>query len=126
MEAAVSDFHRIQHEFSEKSGHLKDVKAKIGFLTAELEALKEKYNDADFNFKKFDVSSEVVETMIEKQLKFKNQKTKGLGYGQVPPPFNDNYTSPLKPKEQLISICMTKSCLLKLRLNHQAQLRIKM
>ena len=64
---AVSDFPRIQHEYSEKSGHLKDAKVKIANLTAELEALKAKYNDADFNFKKFDVSSEEVETMIEKQ-----------------------------------------------------------
>ena len=75
MEVAVSDFNRIQHEFSEKSGHLRDAKEKIFVLTAELEALKEKYNDVDFNFKKFDVSSEVVETMIENHL---NSKIKRL------------------------------------------------
>ncbi|KAL4556313.1 hypothetical protein LXL04_038960 [Taraxacum kok-saghyz] len=53
--------------------------------------------DADFNFKKFEVSSATVETMIEKHLKFKDQSTEGLRYSAVPPPYNDNYTPPLEP-----------------------------
>ena len=101
MEAAVKDFKRIAEEHSITASYLIFAKEDIAKLTAELDALKAKYNDADFNFKKFDVSSTVVETMIEKQLKFKNQdKDKlGLGYNEVPPPFNDNYTLPLESKE---------------------------
>ena len=61
--------------------------------------MKAKYKDAEFNFKKFDVSSAVVETMIEKQMKWKTKQVEGLGYNNVPPPFNDNYTSPIETKE---------------------------
>ena len=35
--------------------------------------------------------------MIENHLKFKDQTTEGLGYNNVPPPFNDNYTPPIEP-----------------------------
>lgn len=101
MEAAVKDFKRIAQEHSVTSSNLIFAKEDIAKLTAELDALKAKYQDAEFNFKKFDVSSTVVETMIEKQLRFKNQDKdkKGLGYNSVPPPFNDNYTPPLETSE---------------------------
>ena len=40
--------------------------------------------------------------MKEKQLKFKDNQNKGLGYHSVPPPFNDNYTPPLEINEDEI------------------------
>ena len=97
LEAQTKDYHRIQEEYSVKCCHYKDAKKKIENLTAELDALKAKFQDANFNFKRFDVSSEKVEIMIENHLKFKDQTTEGLGYNNVPPPFNDNYTPPLEP-----------------------------
>ena len=72
-------------------------KQKIVALTAELDASNARFKDVEFNFKKFEVSSEKVEVMIENHLKFKDQSTEGLGYSAVPPPFNDNYTPPLEP-----------------------------
>ena len=62
-------------------------KEEIAKLTAELDALKAKYEDAD-------VSSTVVENMLDTQLKFSTKKD--LGYNHIPPPFNHNYTPPLE------------------------------
>ena len=47
--------------------------------------------------KKFDVSSEKVEIMIENHLQYRDQSTEGLGYNCVPPPFNHNYTPSIEP-----------------------------
>ena len=63
-------------------------------MTDEIDTLKTRFENADFNFKKFDVSSKKVESITEKQLKFKDNQNKGLGYHNVPPPFNDNYSPP--------------------------------
>ncbi|KAL4573443.1 hypothetical protein LXL04_020249 [Taraxacum kok-saghyz] len=61
------------------------------------EQLEAKTKDFKQVYEELYVSSAKVETMIEKQLKFKDQKTEGLGYNNVQPPFNDNYTPPLEP-----------------------------
>ncbi|KAL4556408.1 hypothetical protein LXL04_039059 [Taraxacum kok-saghyz] len=97
LEAATKDYHRMQAELSLTSCRYKYTKNQLELLTAELDTLKGKFKNADFNFKKFEVSSAKVETMIETQLKFKDQKTEGLGYNNVPPPYNDNYTPVLEP-----------------------------
>ncbi|KAL4556840.1 hypothetical protein LXL04_035004 [Taraxacum kok-saghyz] len=96
LEAQTKDYHRMQEELSVKTCQYKYTKNQLELLTVELDTLKGKFKNADFNFKKFEVSSAKVETMIENQLKFKNQKTEGLGYNNVPPPYNDNYTPPLE------------------------------
>ena len=92
VEAQAKDLTRIKEEYSQKCVHYRFAKEEIAKLTAELDTLKAKFEKADFNFKKFDVSSNVVETMIEKQLQFQFKKRVGLGYNSVPPPFNDHYT----------------------------------
>ncbi|TLX69014.1 hypothetical protein E9993_23135 [Labilibacter sediminis] len=99
LEATQSDNKKLQEEHSVARVQLRVAKDQIAELSAELSALKAKYNDADFTFKKFDVSSVVVESMIEKHYQFKDQKTKGLGYSSVPPPFNGNFTPPLENLE---------------------------
>ena len=77
-------------------------------MTAELDAWKANFKNTEFNFKKFDVSSAKVETMIETQLKWKNRYNQGLGYDKVPPPFNDNYTvTPAYPGSPVITISRT-------------------
>ncbi|KAL4592780.1 hypothetical protein LXL04_005785 [Taraxacum kok-saghyz] len=88
---------RIQEELSVKNCLYDIAQQKILTLTAELTASNARFKDAEFNFKKFEVSSEKVEAMIENHLKFKNNSTDGLGYHTVAPPFNDNYTPPLEP-----------------------------
>ncbi|KAL4583301.1 hypothetical protein LXL04_007871 [Taraxacum kok-saghyz] len=98
LEGQTKDFNGMQEELSVKNCQYKYVKNKIELLTAELDTLKAKFKNADFNFKKFEVSSTKFETMIENHLKFKDQTTEGLGYNNVPPPFNDNYTPPLEPE----------------------------
>ena len=100
MDTALGDFRKLYKDHTELSIQYSDALKEIACLTAELDTLKSKFQNADFNFKKFDVSSVVVESMIEKQLKFKDQKTEGLGYGSVPPPFNDNYVPNLKPESE--------------------------
>ena len=92
LEAQAKDLSRIKEEYSIKCVHYCFAKEKIANLTAELDALKAKFKDAEFSFKNFDVSSEIVESMIEKQLKWKDTQKEGLGYHSVPAPFNDNYT----------------------------------
>ncbi|XP_076935408.1 uncharacterized protein LOC143602045 [Bidens hawaiensis] len=56
---------------------------------------------------KFDVSSDVTESMIKKQLKWKENKGEGIRYSVVPPPYNDNYTGlPLsKEDEEMEKLC---------------------
>ncbi|KAL4582814.1 hypothetical protein LXL04_007375 [Taraxacum kok-saghyz] len=97
LEAKTKDFKQVYEELYLKTNKYKMALYNIRRLTAELETSNTKFKNADFNFKKFEVSSAKVETMIEKQLKFKDQKTEGLGYNNVPPPFNDNYTPLLEP-----------------------------
>ena len=97
LDAQTLDYKRVQKELSDKNCLYEIVKQKFLTVTAELNAANARFKNAEFNFKKFDVSSENVETMIENHLKFKNNSTDGLGYNAVPPPFNDNYTPPLEP-----------------------------
>jgi hypothetical protein len=96
LEAQIKDYKRVRDELIELKNHqLPMAQYNINRLTAELAASNARFKDAEFSFKKFDVSSAKVETMIETQLKFKDQKTEGLGYNNVPPPYN--YTPPLEP-----------------------------
>ena len=65
-----------------------------------LDTLKICFENAEFNFKKFDVSSEKVAKIIEEQMQWKDKKQVGLGYESVPPPFNHTYIpTPLTQEE---------------------------
>jgi len=99
LDAQTKDLKKLKEEYSIKCEHHHYAKEQITSLTAELDTLKAKFKDVDFNFKKFDVSSKVVESMIEKQLRWQDKRNEGLGYNSVPPPFNDNYTPPLESIE---------------------------
>jgi len=74
LDAQTKDFNKLKEEYSVKSTHHRYAKEEVAKLTAELDTLKTRFQNADFNFKKFDVSSEIVETMIEKQLKWKDSQ----------------------------------------------------
>ncbi|TLX69632.1 hypothetical protein E9993_22845, partial [Labilibacter sediminis] len=101
LEATTKDFKRIAEENSVNRGWLRLEKEENAKLTAELEALKAKYQDNEFSIRKFDASRTAVETLIDEQTRYRNQdkEKKGIGYNEVPPPWNDNYTSPLETKE---------------------------
>ena len=73
LEAQIKILNRVKEEYSTKCVHYRFAKEKIANLTIKLDALKAKFKDADFNFKKFDVSSEIVELMIKKQLNWKDK-----------------------------------------------------
>ena len=87
----------MKEELSEKNNLYNLAQYTISKLTAELDASNARFKDVEFNFKKFEVSSEKVEVMIENHLQFRDQSTEGLGYNRVPPPFNNNYTPPIEP-----------------------------
>ena len=74
LEAKTEDFLKHQKEYSTKFEHYDYAKEKIVSLTAEFNTLKNKFYNENFNFKKFDVSSKKIESMIEKQLKFKDNQ----------------------------------------------------
>ncbi|XP_023764602.1 uncharacterized protein LOC111913103 [Lactuca sativa] len=92
LEAKTSDFRKLQEHYNNKCENYNYIKKQL-VVTEELNTLKIHYENVDFNFKKFDVSSEKVATIIEKQMKWKDKKQVGIGYKSVPPPFNYNYTT---------------------------------
>ncbi|TLX68899.1 hypothetical protein E9993_23150, partial [Labilibacter sediminis] len=66
-EAAVRDYKRIAEEHSITGSYLIFAKEDIAKLTAELDALKEKYKENEFNIKKFDASRPAAESLIDEQ-----------------------------------------------------------
>ncbi|KAM0040032.1 putative transcription factor interactor and regulator CCHC(Zn) family [Helianthus debilis subsp. tardiflorus] len=95
VEAKKRDIRQLHSDLSEarcRYLHFKELSEK---LTVELNDLKSTFENTEFNFKKFDVSSEKVEKMINQQLKYskKEVRNKGLGFVCIPPPYNHNYTS---------------------------------
>ena len=68
--------------------------------------MKSKFENADFNFRKFDYSSDTVEKMINCQLKFKEKdmRNKGVGFAEIPPPYNQNYFSVPMSDEELLAL----------------------
>ena len=73
LDAQNKDLTRIRDEYSTKRVHHHYAKEEISKLTVKLDALKAKFKDSEFNFKKIDVSSEIVESIIEKRLKWKDK-----------------------------------------------------
>ena len=68
---------------------------------AEVESLKGKFETAKLNVRKYDFSSEVVANMIDHCIQFKHNQSKGLGYDNVPPPFNHTYQIQPLTKEEI-------------------------
>ena len=51
LEAQTKDYHRMQEELSVSNCRYKYTKNQLELLTAELDTLKSKFKNADFNFK---------------------------------------------------------------------------
>ncbi|KAI3767616.1 hypothetical protein L2E82_17880 [Cichorium intybus] len=99
LDAKTSDYHKMQDELSTTRCHLRFANEDIASLTAELNALKSNFEIVESTFKKVYVSSEVVETILEKQTVWSNIQGEGLGYSVVPPPYNNNFTPSPNTKE---------------------------
>ncbi|MFS7899494.1 putative transcription factor interactor and regulator CCHC(Zn) family [Helianthus anomalus] len=95
VEAQHKDIRRLEQDLSQKSCVYLDAQQKIAELTAELDSVKTSFKENDFHLKKIDKSSSLVSNIVGEHAKFEGQKAQGLGYNQVPPPFNHNYTSSL-------------------------------
>ncbi|KAL4589806.1 hypothetical protein LXL04_002716 [Taraxacum kok-saghyz] len=65
LEAQTKDYQRMQEELSVKTCQYKYVKNQVELLTAELDTLKAKLKNADFNFKKFENS--ILEPVVLKR-----------------------------------------------------------
>ena len=70
-------------------------------VVAEIESLKGKFETAKLDVRKYDFSSEVVANMIDHCMQFQKNQSKGLGYNQVPPPFNHSYQHKPLSKEEI-------------------------
>ena len=73
-------------------------------LVYELEGLKNKFSNANFDFSQFSILSPKAEHMINELFKThaSAQKKEGLGYAAVKPPFNHNYTSPIDSQPEIV------------------------
>ena len=98
LENKTKDFKKLQEDYSNKCENYDHLKRKLAAVTMELDTLKNCFEKAEFNFKKYDVSSEKITKLIEGQSHWRdithgNQIKVGLGFESVPPPFNHNYTA---------------------------------
>ncbi|KAJ0767171.1 putative nuclear polyadenylated RNA-binding protein Nab2/ZC3H14 [Helianthus annuus] len=108
VEAQKKDIAQLHLDLNQQHSWVHDYKtilnAKIlecDSVRAELELLTGNYQQNELNMKKFDASSKVVQDMCDVQLAYKKNKGKGLGYNQVTPPYNQNYTRMSDTEEDL-------------------------
>ena len=112
LENKTKDFKKLQEDYSNKCENYDHLKRKLAAVTMELDTLKNCFEKAEFNFKKYDGSSEKIAKLIEGQSHWRdithgNQIKVGLGFESVPPPFNHNYTAiPLSQEEIDREPCM--------------------
>ena len=93
IDAQIKDIKHLKRDLSDKSCQLLDSQTIADKQVIEIEQLKSTLPDANFHFTKFKGTSEVVENLINRQLEFKHNNKKGLGYNAAPPPYNHNYFS---------------------------------
>ena len=84
LEAKTKDFRKLQEEYSNKCENYDYIKRQLAAVIEELDALKIKCGKTDVSFKNYTASSQIVESLFETQLKFKDNQNKGLGYDNVP------------------------------------------
>ncbi|MFS7890064.1 hypothetical protein Hanom_Chr00s000006g01614371 [Helianthus anomalus] len=99
VEAEKKDIAQLHFDVNQQQCWVYDYKTRLNEKTlecdsvrAELELLTGKYQQNEINMKKVDTSSKIVQDVCDVQLAYKKNKGKGLGYNQVAPPYNHNYT----------------------------------
>ena len=91
LEAEHKDVLRLKSLLSDKECLYRDANKRLNETTLKLNETVSKLSFAKINVDKFNLSSKMVEKMINAQL---HGKTKGgIGYHEEEPPFNSNYTS---------------------------------
>ncbi|MFS7971873.1 putative transcription factor interactor and regulator CCHC(Zn) family [Helianthus anomalus] len=103
IEAQRKDIIKLKDDVSVKTAHFLEAQEKVCILTKELEDIKERCQINELNIKKFDSSSKLVKNLCDQQLAYKKKKGCGLGFNQVPPPYNDNYTYLPMTEEELMN-----------------------
>ncbi|MFS7935433.1 hypothetical protein Hanom_Chr05g00403361 [Helianthus anomalus] len=103
IKAQRKDIIQLKDDVSVKTAHYLEVKEKICVLTKELEEIKEKYQINEINIKNYESSSKLVKDLCDLQLAYKRKKGCGLGFNQVPPPYNNNYTYLPVTEEELMN-----------------------
>ncbi|MFS7932533.1 putative transcription factor interactor and regulator CCHC(Zn) family [Helianthus anomalus] len=103
IEAQRKDIIKLKDDVSVKTTHFLEAQEKVCILTKELEDIRERYQINELNIKKFDSSSKLVKNLCDQQLAYKKKKGCGLGFNQVPPPYNDNYTYLPMTEEELMN-----------------------
>ncbi|KAJ0575910.1 putative nuclear polyadenylated RNA-binding protein Nab2/ZC3H14 [Helianthus annuus] len=108
IDALKKDIAQLHRDVNQQQCWVHDYKHRLTVKTlecdsvkGELELLTGKYKQSELNIKKFDTSSDTVRNLCDVQLAYKENKGKGLGYKQVPPPYNHNYSRmPTTEQEQ--------------------------
>ncbi|KAI3717422.1 hypothetical protein L1987_69024 [Smallanthus sonchifolius] len=101
IKAGKKDISLLKYQLSQKCCVYTDAKEEIKRLTAELKHAKSIFAEAKFKVEFFGQSSKVVD-MLETQLHKPGNGNKGLGYNNVPHPFNGNcITVPPSVEEQV-------------------------
>ena len=110
IEALKKDITQLHRDVNQHQCWVHDYKHRLTVKTlecdsvkGELELLTGKYKQNELNIKKFDTSSATVQNLCNMQLAYQENKGRGLGYKQVPPPYNHNY-SRLRITEQEMEI----------------------
>ncbi|KAJ0524629.1 hypothetical protein HanHA300_Chr09g0302681 [Helianthus annuus] len=91
------------YDVSVKTAHFLEAQEKVCMLITELEDIRERYQINELNIKKYESSSKLVKNLCDQQLAYKKKKGCGLGFNQVPPPYNDNYTYLPMTEEELMN-----------------------
>ncbi|KAJ0871822.1 hypothetical protein HanRHA438_Chr11g0516801 [Helianthus annuus] len=97
------DIIQLKENLSVKTCHYLEVKEKVCVLTKVLEDIREKYHINEINIKNYESSSKLVKDLCDLQLAYKRKKGCGVGFNQVPPPYNNNYTYLPVTEEELMN-----------------------
>ncbi|KAJ0540898.1 hypothetical protein HanLR1_Chr09g0301851 [Helianthus annuus] len=103
IEAQRKDIIKLKDDVSVKTAHFLEAQEKVCMLITELEDIRERYQINELNIKKYESSSKLVKNLCDQQLAYKKKKGCGLGFNQVPPPYNDNYTYLPMTEEELMN-----------------------
>ncbi|KAL8211292.1 hypothetical protein R6Q57_005729 [Mikania cordata] len=85
------DISKLKELLSDKDSNYGDAKRRIDEISLELNQVKTYLSKTKIKVEKYDYSSNLVAGMINSQVREK--RVTGLGYSEVEPPFNHNYSS---------------------------------
>ncbi|KAD3640176.1 hypothetical protein E3N88_29399 [Mikania micrantha] len=90
LDAERRDISMLKELLSDKESNYRDAKRQIAKITLELEQVKTGLSKTKIRVEKYDYSSNLVAKMIDVEIR--GREPMGLGYSEVKPPFNHNYS----------------------------------